>query len=259
MKVAGLLALCLLFVYAIHVACQNQYSPEQNAKQTAQQSQVTLPPQTSDQQATKGQQNPSGYFPGWRRLLTWPDGITAFAVILTLLGIVWQSSETRKAAQAALIQSRYTVASQRAWVLPEKIELVSGSEDRPEGKYQVFVQCAAKNHGPTVARVLGMNAVFALGPISKPEQTWQQSLYDFDSRTKPQSVILPDKITALHSLVPEIKAMPGDVIPGTSDPNQTTFIHGVICYWDAFNEIRRFTRFCYRSKNGVYSCIGGER
>jgi hypothetical protein len=34
---------------------------------------------------------------GWRDLLKWPEGITTWAIILTLGAIVWQSYETRRA------------------------------------------------------------------------------------------------------------------------------------------------------------------
>src|SRR5271154_4837844 len=37
---------------------------------------------------------------GWHRLVTWPEGITAWAVILTLAAIAWQSVATARAAVA---------------------------------------------------------------------------------------------------------------------------------------------------------------
>lgn len=40
----------------------------------------------------------------WDKLLSWPEGITAWAVLLTLYAIVWQAWETRKAAEAAVAQ-----------------------------------------------------------------------------------------------------------------------------------------------------------
>jgi hypothetical protein len=38
---------------------------------------------------------------GWHRLVTWPEGITTWAIILTLAAIVWQAILTRKAVQVA--------------------------------------------------------------------------------------------------------------------------------------------------------------
>jgi hypothetical protein len=40
----------------------------------------------------------SHYSPYWVKFFGWPDGITAIAVICTLLAIVWQSGEMRRAA-----------------------------------------------------------------------------------------------------------------------------------------------------------------
>ena len=59
----------------------------------------------------------------WYKLLSWPEGVTAWAVLLTLYAIVWQSWETRRAAdatrdaaQAALKQSDIQAAAMQQWV-----------------------------------------------------------------------------------------------------------------------------------------------
>jgi hypothetical protein len=48
--------------------------------------------------------------PCWHKLLAWPEGITVWVVLLTLVVIGWQSWETRKSAGAVL-------ESGRAWVI----------------------------------------------------------------------------------------------------------------------------------------------
>lgn len=60
---------------------------------------------------------------GWHKLVTWPEGITAWAIMFTLGAIAWQAWETRKAttagrrsARAALIQSRLQAAAMKQWV-----------------------------------------------------------------------------------------------------------------------------------------------
>jgi hypothetical protein len=61
---------------------------------------------------------------GWHKLLTWPAGITAWAIMLTLAAIVWQSTETRRsasaskqAAEAALLSARALVNIERPWLV----------------------------------------------------------------------------------------------------------------------------------------------
>jgi hypothetical protein len=213
----------------------------------------------------------------WHVLLTWPEGITAWAVIFTLIAIATQAylmrvhanhfailaeatfkqtailaesvAAAQKNADAALHQTNHMVASERAWLLVSRIEFTAGASDRPEGTKQVFIQCAAINHGRTPARVLGMKALTAIGPISDPGQTWDESLYDPDGETTPRWVILPDKASALACPVLGFTAEPGQVFRAPLGEGQARFIHGVVRYWDMFSETERFTRFCFRWDN----------
>jgi hypothetical protein len=45
-------------------------------------------------------QDPKKYMPWWYVLIAWPDGIAVWAVLATLGAIIWQSNETRRAADA---------------------------------------------------------------------------------------------------------------------------------------------------------------
>ncbi|MDR5729930.1 MAG: hypothetical protein RB191_21160 [Terriglobia bacterium] len=209
---------------------------------------------------------------GWRRFMAWPEGITAWAIILTLGAITWQSFEThraatasRNAASAALEHANHIVASERAWVLVERVTMTSGGIDRPEGIQQVFIHCAARNYGKTPARVLGLNALLAEGPISDPEATWNDRLYDFTQKSTPTWVITPNHAKALHDSVPGFFANPDEILHPPEREGNAHFIHGVIRYWDMFSESDRLTRFCYRwDKQGAplgegWHVAGAER
>jgi len=50
----------------------------------------------------------------WNVLIAWPEGITAWLLLLTLAAIVWQAWETRKAADAALESAKAAVAQIKA-------------------------------------------------------------------------------------------------------------------------------------------------
>jgi hypothetical protein len=56
----------------------------------------------ASQQGSKAEDKPQG----WHKLVAWPDGITTWAILFTLGAIIWQSSETRRAASAAHLQSQ---------------------------------------------------------------------------------------------------------------------------------------------------------
>jgi hypothetical protein len=45
-------------------------------------------------------QDPKEYMPWWYVLVAWPEGIAAWGLLFTLGAIIWQSYETRKAAEA---------------------------------------------------------------------------------------------------------------------------------------------------------------
>jgi hypothetical protein len=191
-------------------------------------------------------------------LLKWPEGITTWAVILTLFVIAWQSAETARAAKAAQMATEHSIASERAWILPEMVWIGSGAKDAPEGSDQVFILCDIKNHGKTPARVFGMNARWEVGPISEPAKTWDDSLYTFDAKAKPKWVVLPDKHTALSAPIPGFTATAKSKVQIPTQPGGTMFIHGVIRYWDMFCKADRFTRFCYRWESEKENPAMGE-
>ncbi len=88
-------------------------------------------------------------------LIFWPYGITALAVILTLGGIIWQSSETKTAAQAALKQAEHMISSERAWLL---ISPVNEGQPLKAGNPPLF-WWEIKNVGNTPARLIETQSV----------------------------------------------------------------------------------------------------
>src|SRR5277367_3859087 len=48
-------------------------------------------------------QDPKSYMPWWYVLIAWPEGITVWAIIATGFVIAWQSNETPKSANAAML------------------------------------------------------------------------------------------------------------------------------------------------------------
>lgn len=87
-----LVALLMLFISAIPlVAADNQKPSSQDAKQYEDQG------NTTQQERHKS----ADESPGWQKLATWPDGITAWAVILTLIVLAFQTYYTRKSVEAA--------------------------------------------------------------------------------------------------------------------------------------------------------------
>ena len=92
----------------------------------------------------ENKENSQRNFPRWHPFFAWPEGITAWAIFLTLMAIAEQTKETAKAAkasqksaEAALVQLNQTTAMERARVEvrigPLNINLPEGPKGlRPE-------------------------------------------------------------------------------------------------------------------------------
>jgi hypothetical protein len=135
-----------------------------------------------------------------------------------------------------------SMRSDRAWLVVEKAELVEGNPNQPG---QVFVQCAVKNYGKTVARVLGMNARWGIGPVNNPATTWDDSLFAFAKNGLSKWTFLPGTTSAMHCPVQGVTAKAGGKVTIGIQPGETQFIHGVVFYSDAFARKRKTTRFCF--------------
>ena len=62
----------------------------------------------------KEAQGRKDYAPWWNVLMTWPDGITTWAIIATGFMLAWQSSATHKSAKAAFSQIQVMKDTERA-------------------------------------------------------------------------------------------------------------------------------------------------
>lgn len=86
------------------------------------------------------QGHPSRYW--WYVLLAWPEGITAWLLLLTLGAIVWQAWETRKSAESAEKQITLQSAALRQWVnvVPLGIDIPRALKNPCEVTVQFEVQ-----------------------------------------------------------------------------------------------------------------------
>jgi hypothetical protein len=97
--------LCLLLAFAIPaVPLHNQPTGKRCSSQSSKDAQQPPPPAEApvpdNQTAAYHQQESKEQPEGWHKFVAWPEGITAWLIMLTLVAIVWQAYETRKAAEA---------------------------------------------------------------------------------------------------------------------------------------------------------------
>ncbi|MGA7829816.1 MAG: hypothetical protein WCA21_02525 [Terracidiphilus sp.] len=110
--------LVLLLVLIVAILGMSRYAEHRKAEnqEYAQASgpEATVTPSETDK-GGKPTKKPK-YPPSWVDTFAWPEGVTGWALFLTLLVIAWQSVETRRAAQSAERQTTLQSAALRQWV-----------------------------------------------------------------------------------------------------------------------------------------------
>jgi hypothetical protein len=127
----NLILLAILAFAVPTMTGQQKQTGQQDARKSqrdAKQADVPAPPITNNQATSYYEQPRENKPQGWHKFVAWPEGITAWAIMLTLGAIIWQAKETRKAAVAA--QTSVSLANaniqtlkdiERSWILEEII------------------------------------------------------------------------------------------------------------------------------------------
>ena len=136
-----------LFFIALIVATVvgvSQYyeNAKQRCEDSARQTEAATVAKNGDKETSKNAENACRPH-GWARYFTWPEGVGAWAVILTLLAIAWQSIATERAAEsgkrsadAALLNAQAVINSERAWLTVKIDDGVSPLPDLAPSHFQ---------------------------------------------------------------------------------------------------------------------------
>lgn len=151
LKVFAILAVLLLGI-TVYVTIEDQHAAEQAPQQAAQQPNAPIPLGVDNNQPQNNAQKSSGNLPSWHRLFTWPDGMTTWAILLTLWAVAWQANETKKAAEAALLNTQAVINSERPWIV-----MTIG-----QGKKPNEFLLKAVNRGRTPAAILSAGEAVAI-------------------------------------------------------------------------------------------------
>jgi hypothetical protein len=174
----------------------------------------------SSQNADQSKSSP----PWWHKLLAWPDGITAWLLLLTLGAIIWQSWETRKAASSANRGIEVTKTKERAKLLlsPQPLNPTVGAI--PEAK--LFVTNAGESNALVGAAIAGLHISDSDTLMGNGSGYYAMKVESrlFESReTIEETIWWP-----AHSLVRYSQ----DVI----DDKAVIHLHGIIRFKDAFDD-----------------------
>jgi hypothetical protein len=227
----------LIFAGAIHVSHEYQSARRQCDKECGQVNPKNVAPSASTKNCDECQEGAERNFPSWYRLVSWPEGIGAWVVLLTLMAIAEQTNQTRRAAEAA---ESSVGAADREYKLSEdtaKRELrayvcIDSSEWRFKAGVPT-VTVAIRNCGQTPAyKVQGWLAAEIADymptlSLDKPNDAGFQLS---------SSVLGPGGIVELEAF-PMRKLTETDR-SGVQNGKRTFFAYGRISYEDAFQESR---------------------
>jgi hypothetical protein len=107
-----------------------------------------------NQRSAQECQDPKDYMPWWYILITWPEGITTWAIIATGAVIAWQSWETR----------RSVLVNLRPKLVIRGIEIPPSNSETERGDGDIFaprhIRIAIANAGGSEAQVTDSNVTF---------------------------------------------------------------------------------------------------
>lgn len=108
---------------SVYVSREDQKTRDRYQQKCDQLNASVVPPARHYEDCDKGADAAARHLPRWYRVFSWPEGITTWAILLTLLVIADQTAQTRRAAdatkdaaQAALKQAEIQIAGLRQWL-----------------------------------------------------------------------------------------------------------------------------------------------
>jgi hypothetical protein len=116
------------------VANRHQVVSERSTSQSQQNTQQPSPaaaPITNNQTTAYYQQDAKDKPVGWHKFVTWPEGFTAWLLMLTLIAIIWQAKATADAARATKNSVQLIIDKERARLRIELKPLIYEARSGP--------------------------------------------------------------------------------------------------------------------------------
>lgn len=177
--------------------------------------------------------------PWWYILVAWPEGITAWAILFTLGAIIWQTVQTKKAAEAALLNAQAVIDSERAWMI--------ANIDKPiiplDGLYMFAGLPKLVNKGKTPAFVFEIGNNVTILPAGEqlpqePKSYRSKNVIHYEGRG---IAVAPEGAIGKYVMSNE----PEDPTPILRE-ERIIWVYGYIKYRDVFFDKERETRYCFR-------------
>lgn len=237
----------------ILVTCKQQTPCNNNGDQskggTLAPAVVVASPAHDEKSADKGASS-ADCVPCRQKLLAWPEGITVWAVLLTMLVIGWQSWETSISARAALKQTGHMQTSERAWL---SISSANKKESILRPGAPPMYLWKIRNVGKTPARLIETQAVCQITESVKlpPDPVFPKSV-PLGGR-----ILGPDESLDFHAFWTDERGILFREAVETLDPVWLT-AYGFVKYMTVFDTEVRESRFCDDFIDGSNTPVQGD-
>jgi len=263
------IAVAIILMGAVYVSRQEQCASDQYEKKCTQLNGGTVSPSTIYEDCEKGADNATRHLPSWYRVFSWPDGITTWAILLTLLVVTEQTRVIRRqalsmrrqtkqltiAAKAARKSATAQMNADRAWVLVGEVinpPLLHESVDKYAPGVVWHITVAGNTPARLVRQRYRCHIVPAI-PGSDPPQPQLDAVpnYDVGTNTYEANVVRAPGHKSLVSIPLESGILGGGELLDLKRGDSVLCAYGCIEYQDAFGR-DGVTKFCvlYRFQFG---------
>ena len=252
-----IIAVAMIFGFSLHVSHEDQKTRDQYEQKCTQLNPGVATPSPHSEDCDKGAENAARHLPRWYRMFGWPEGITTWAILLTLLAIAEQTEATRKSAEAALDQITMMKTKEQADMVvafrDDTFFHPTLWEVRGLHASTVNFEVLVRNDGMTRAKNVAFYGAVSVTPTKEfPPMSDARRVIPFDDMFKAESEIVSVGIKT------------GNPFPVVADGarirSEELFLHlyGFIAFTDAFGD-RKISpfRWLWKSEQSSLEGIGG--
>ncbi len=240
--------LAVIFALACYVAVQDQGSTPKSTQQGAPAANLSIAADAHQNHSNDDAENTKRNSPRWHRLFSWPEGVTTWAIILTLLAVAEQAKESAKAtqsvrdslphqksaAEAALLNAQAVINAERPWIFVAESKSRKAIDHR-----KADVQIFGKNSGRTPAEVIviACDAAFRSYDKDFPDEPWYPQV-----ELKYKKYVAPEETFDVYDY--DCALVLTEEMWESVKGQRLTFT-GRVVYRDLITREEHETRFCY--------------
>jgi hypothetical protein len=187
----------VLVIAVVLMTCQYQTAGKEQKTASQKPSLPAASPPPHDGNSARQSCDCAPKTPCWFILLAWPEGLTAWAVILTFAVIGWQADETRKSAKATEKSVELSAAANTQWIKLKLLDMYSEVDPgHPDPPSVITLRCRWVILNPST-QPLTLHTVKV--DVAR-DDAWHVCEFDFDEVVPPgedgQIVIVPIRLGA---------------------------------------------------------------